>query len=73
MIAVQIANFFILKKDVSEKNFSVNDLIVWLIGFVIYRLLMQVDIIVGNTFVDIIITIIICVVLDKITKKNVEK
>lgn len=65
MIAVQIADFFILKKDNSNQGVSVLNLIVWLIGFVIYRMLMQVDIVVGNTFVDIIITIIICVIVNK--------
>ena len=65
MIAVQIADFFILKKDNSNQGVSVLNLIVWLIGFVIYRMLMQVDIIVGNTFVNIIITIIICVIVNK--------
>lgn len=70
MIAVQIADFFILKKDNSSQDVSILNLIAWLIGFVIYRLLMQVDIIVGNTFVDIIVTIIICVILNKMTKKD---
>lgn len=65
MIAVQIADFFILKKDNSNQGVSVLNMIIWLIGFVIYRMLMQVDIIVGNTFVDIIITIIICVIVNK--------
>lgn len=65
MIAVQIADFFILKKDNSNQGVSVLNMIIWLIGFVIYRMLMQVDIIVGNTFVNIIITIIICVIVNK--------
>ena len=68
MIAVQIADFFILKKDRSESQISTQNMIIWLIGFVIYRLLMNVDIIVGNTLPDMLITIIICVVVDKIQK-----
>lgn len=68
MIAVQIADYFILKKDNSSQNVSVLNLLVWLIGFVIYRVLMQVDIIVGNTFVDIILTMGICVIVNKIFK-----
>ena len=70
MIAVQIADFFILKKDNSSQSVSVLNLIVWMIGFVIYRLLMQVDIIVGNTIVDITVTIIICVIINKITNNK---
>lgn len=70
MIAVQIADFFLLKKDNSSQEFSILNLIVWLVGFVIYRLLMRVDIIVGNTFVDILITIIICIIVNKIGNKS---
>lgn len=70
MIAVQIANFFILKKDNSSQDISILNLIVWLIGFVVYRLLMQVDIVIGNTLVDIIITIAICVIVNKITNNK---
>lgn len=65
MIAVQIADFFILKKDNSNQGVSVLNMIIWLIGFVIYRMLMQVDIIVGNTIVDIIVTIIVCIIMNK--------
>jgi len=68
MIAVQIADFFLLKKDNSNQGVSILNLIVWLIGFVIYRLLMQVDIVVGNTIVDIIITMVICVIVNKLKK-----
>ena len=44
MIAVQIADYFILKKADSEKNaFQWRNLIVWLAGFIIYRILMHED------------------------------
>ena len=69
MIAVQIADFFILKKKRSECAFNVRNLIIWFIGFIIYRLLMQVDIVVGNTLPDMLITIGLCLVADRIGKK----
>lgn len=68
MIAVQIADFFILKQNRESSAFSVRNLVIWLAGFVIYRLLMNVDIIVGNTLPDMIITIILCVAVSKMTK-----
>ncbi len=37
----------------------------WLIGFVIYRVLMHVDTPVGNTLPDMVITVILCVVVGK--------
>ena len=56
MIAVQIADFFIMKKDSSKRGIDIPGAVVWLIGFIIYRLLMKVDIPVGNTFPCMVIT-----------------
>ena len=69
MIAIQIADFFILKQNKETSAFSIQNLIIWLIGFVIYRLLMHVDIVVGNTLPDMLITIVICVAVSKIRSK----
>ena len=71
MIAIQIADFFILKQDVSGRGISVKNLIIWLLGFVVYRLLMSVDIIVGNTLPDMIITVALCLLAAKFEKKSV--
>ena len=68
MIAIQIADFFILKQSKEDSAFSMQNLIIWLVGFVIYRLLMNVDIIVGNTLPDMLITITICIAVRKIEK-----
>lgn len=70
MIAIQIADFFILEQNMERKAFSIQKLMIWFIGFVIYRLLMHVDIVVGNTLPDMMITMIICVVVSKIRNKN---
>ena len=71
MIAIQIADFFILKQDVSGRGVSVKNLIIWLLGFVVYRLLMGVDIIVGNTLPDMVITIALCLLAANFEKKSV--
>ena len=60
MIAVQIADFFILHRDRKESNFDWRSLILWFIGFVIYRMLMKVDLPVGNTLPDMVITAVLC-------------
>ena len=73
MIAIQIADYFILKADSKEdKKLGIANIIIWVIGFILYRLLMRVDIIVGNTLPDMIITVVICVVTGKLIlrKKN---
>lgn len=69
MIAIQIADFFILKKNTEKLSFNTQNLVIWLIGFVVYRLLMKVDIVIGNTLPDMIITIIICVIANKLNRK----
>ena len=71
MIAIQIADFFILKRDMSGRGVSVKNLVIWLLGFVVYRLLMGVDIIVGNTLPDMIITVALCLLAAKFEKKSV--
>ena len=68
MIAIQIADFFILKKNMESSAFNVQNLIIWLAGFIIYRVLMNVDIIVGSTLVDVVLTIIICIAVNSIAK-----
>lgn len=60
MIAVQIADFFILHRDRKESDFDWRSLILWFIGFVIYRMLMKVDLPVGNTLPDMVITTVLC-------------
>lgn len=56
MIAILLADYFILKSDFSEKKLKVSRVIIWLIGFVIYRLLMQTDLITGCTIPDMVMT-----------------
>lgn len=73
MIAIMIADFFILKRNSQDSSFNIKNLVIWLIGFIIYRLLMQVDIIVGNTLPDMVITILICLAAGMIGRKNGEK
>lgn len=69
MIAIQIADFYILKQNKETKVFNIKNLIVWLAGFIIYRVLMSFDIIVGSTLIDVALTIIICVVVNLPTKR----
>ena len=71
MIAVQIADYFILKKaDAQCRSFVWKNLIIWLIGFIVYRLLMQVDTPVGNTLPDMAITILLCLIADQIASRG---
>lgn len=67
MIAVQIADYFILKKDCFEMNFNIKNLIIWLLGFILYRILMHVDTVIGSTLPDMLITTCVCVLVSKVS------
>lgn len=66
MIAVQLADFFVVRNDSSKQNFDIQNLIIWFMGFVIYRLLMRVDIPIGNTLPDMLITSALVVAVSKV-------
>ena len=73
MIAVQIVDYYFIKRDNSKKEMSVLNIIVWLLGFIIYRYLMNVNLIIGNTIPSMLITIILALVLNKIFSKRLDK
>ena len=65
MIAVQIADYFILKKRGSEASFNIRNLVIWLIGFVLYRLLnARLDTPVGVTLPVMAVTVVLCLVVE---------
>ena len=70
MIAIQMADFFLLKENRETQAFSIQNLLIWLVGFVVYRLLMGVDLIVGNTLPDMVITIVLTLAVSKIRNRK---
>ena len=69
MIAIQIADFFLMKRDSSKASFDQAALAVWLFGFILYRILMGIDIPVGNTLPDMVVTMAVCAAVRKLTKQ----
>jgi hypothetical protein len=45
-------------------------MLIWFIGFVLYRILMQIDTPIGNTLPDMLLTIGICLLAGKARKKK---
>ena len=70
MIAIQIADFFLLRREAYRGAFCAENLAIWLVGFILYRLLMRVDIPVGNTLTDMVITILLCLIVDRLRKRK---
>lgn len=70
MISVLIVSFFILKTDYSKKNCNYLNLLVWIIGFILYRMFMQLDTVIGNTLPVMVITALLCVIVNKFLGGN---
>ena len=70
MVAVQIADHFLLRRDRSSAAYDGRNLSVWLIGFVLYRLLMRLDIPVGCTLADMALTVALCLLADMVFRRG---
>ena len=68
MIAVQIADFF-FKAESTKSDFRIN-IASWIVGFIIYRILLKVDIVLGASIVSVILTIIVTIILRKVFQKR---
>ena len=69
MIAIQIADYFVLKKKPFKNAVNVQNLVIWVIGFAAYRILMRVDTPVGNTLPDMVLTVLLCLVVSAVRGK----
>ena len=66
MIAVQIADHFILRRDRFAVAADARNLVIWLVGFLAYRLLMGVDTPVGYTLPAMVLTVLLCILAEKV-------
>ncbi|MDO4487000.1 MAG: putative hydroxymethylpyrimidine transporter CytX [Bacillota bacterium] len=73
MIAIMIADYFILKKNHSDCSVNVGNLVIWVIGFIVYRMIMNVNLPFGSTLTDMVITLIICIAADKLIRPALKK
>ncbi|WP_315081285.1 putative hydroxymethylpyrimidine transporter CytX [uncultured Clostridium sp.] len=69
MIAIVVTDYFILKNRELNSKLNVLNLIIWIIGFIIYRIFMKINIIVGNTLPVMIIISFICVIVHILKEK----
>ena len=69
MIAIQIADFFLLRRDRFQEDFDGRNLVIWLVGFAAYRGLMRLDLPLGCTLADMALVVTLCVLVDKLAGK----
>ena len=65
LYALTRKEFLELIRDKSSLAVHIPNLIIWVIGFVVYRILMNIDMPLGNTLPDMVITIVICLIVGK--------
>lgn len=68
MVAILIADFFLLKRDRSGRAADGRNLLIWLAGFLLYRLLMGTDFLLGSTLPDMLLTVLLCLLTDKLRR-----
>ena len=66
MIAIQITDFFLLKRNCGGRAFCGENLVIWAVGFLLCRLLMKVDVVIGSTLPGMVLTAGLCVAADKL-------
>ena len=73
MIAVMIADYYILKNDSTGRKLDWVSALIWLAGFGLYRWLLHVDTPVGSTLPDMLITMVLTVVVKTVLRKAKSK
>lgn len=68
MTAILITDYFILKRDSSTKKADYTNLAIWVLGFCIYRVMMNADTFVGYTLPAMLIIGAVCVIADRVRK-----
>lgn len=69
MTAILIADFFVTKNESSKKRIDFVRIALWVLGFILYRILMKYDIPCGNTLPDMAITFVLTLIASGIQKK----
>lgn len=70
MIAIQITDFFLLKRDRFRAGFDWRNLAIWTAGFIAYRGLMRLDLPLGCTLADMALVGALCLLADRLAGKR---
>jgi len=69
MIAILLADYFVTRNESSNKKIDLLRMAVWIVGFILYRILMRHDIPCGNTLPDMAITFVLTIIVSAIQRK----
>ena len=69
MIAILFTQYFLLKQDASGRKFYLPNLILWLVGFILYRNVMTYETPLGTTFPVMIVIALLTYIVGRFTNK----
>ncbi len=69
MTAILIADFFVTKNESSKEQIDFVRIALWLVGFILYRILMKYDIPCGNSLPDMAITFVLTILVSGVQSK----
>ncbi len=69
MAAIQISDYFFIKKDVSTSSLNMNNFIIFIIAFILYRVLLQANYPISISLIVMLITLILVILNNKILKE----
>jgi len=69
MIAIMITDHFVLKQKHDGDVLCIKNIVLWSMGFIIYRIFMQIDLPCGNTLPAIILISICCIIAECCIRK----
>lgn len=69
MTAILIADFFVTKNESSKKKIDFVRIAIWVLGFILYRILMKYDIPCGNSLPDMAITFVLTILVSGVQSK----
>lgn len=73
MATIMIMDYFVLKKRETVQKINVLNTCLWLVGFIIYRVFLHIDTILGSTVPVVFIIIALCFFINKLGNRKIEK
>ncbi|MBQ3670111.1 MAG: putative hydroxymethylpyrimidine transporter CytX [Treponema sp.] len=69
MIAILIADFFVVKHDSSQRKIDMANLYIWVVGFFVYRFMMNIEFVLGNTIIVMAAVFVLTIIAGKLLKR----
>lgn len=64
MTAILLTDYFILKRTEVKQTLNITNIILWIIGFFIYRVFLSIDTVIGSTVPVMVIISLLCILMN---------